>query len=446
MTSKPITVRFAPSPTGRLHVGNTRQALMNWLFAKAHGGTFLLRLDDTDDERSTQEFADGIERDLLWLGLEWGAFARQSDRLDRYELAVERLKEMGRLYPCWETPEELSLKRKTQLSSGRPPVYDRAALKLTKEEKQAKFDAGEAPHWRFKLEHRTVEWTDLVRGASHQDMASQSDPVLLRADGRPIYTLASVVDDIELGVTHIIRGEDHVTNSAAQIQLFEALGGPVPEMGHLPLITDAAGKGLSKRLGSLSLENLREEGVEPMAINSHLAGLGTSEAIVATSLEQLADGFDLNRFGRATPRFDPEDLKVINAKLLHDTDFAQVSDRLAALGVEGGEAFWSAIRGNLSQLSDAAEWWQVASGDITPMISEDDREFCAAAGDLLPEGEFGQETWGQWTSAVKEQTGRKGKGLFMPLRKALTGRERGPELADMLPFIGRDRAIARLKG
>ncbi len=441
-----VLVRFAPSPTGRLHVGNTRQALVNWLFARAHGGQFLLRLDDTDTERSTQAYAEGIETDLTWLGLDWDRFARQSDRLERYDAAAERLKADGRLYPCYETEEELGLKRKALLSSGKPPVYDRAALALSDAERAEKEAAGLTPHWRFKLEHETVAWTDLVRGDSRQDMASQSDPVLLRADGRPIYTLASVVDDIELGVTHILRGEDHVTNSAAQIQLFRALGAEPPEMGHLSLIVDAEGKGLSKRLGSLSLEALRADGLEAMAVTSLLAGLGTNETVVATALDQLVAGFDIARYGRATPRFDPADLFSMNAKVLHEMPYRTVSDRLAALGVGGGEAFWLAVRGNLDKLSDAVDWWQVVDGPLDPVILAEDAEFCAAAAAGLPDGAPTAETWGIWTGALKQQTRRKGKALFMPLRRALTGRERGPELGDLLPLLGRDRITARLRG
>ncbi|MDF1792454.1 MAG: glutamate--tRNA ligase [Thalassobaculaceae bacterium] len=442
-----VLVRFAPSPTGLLHVGNTRQALINWLFARAEGGKFMLRSDDTDTERSTAEFAEKIERDLTWLGLTWDLFARQSDRLDRYDAAVARLKEIGRLYPCYESAEELSLKRKQQLSAGRPPVYDRAALALSDTEKAAKEAEGIAPHWRFKLDHEVVTWNDLVRGESRQDMASQSDPVLMRGGGRPVYTLASVVDDIELGVTHIIRGEDHVTNSATQIQLFRALGSEPPVLGHTSLIVGADGSGLSKRLGSLSLQDLREtDGLEAMAINSLLAGLGTNEVVAATSLDQLVEGFDISRYGRATPRFDPAELAQMNAKILHETDYDTVAARLGDLGVEGGAAFWNAIRGNIAKLADAGDWWRVVSTPMAPMIAEDDAEFCAAAAGLLPEGEPGAETWGAWTGALKAETGRKGKGLFMPLRKALTARERGPELGDLLPLLGRARIQSRLRG
>lgn len=441
-----VIVRFAPSPTGRIHVGNTRQAVVNWLFARSHGGKFLLRLDDTDTDRSTADYAAGIEEDLGWLGLTWDLFARQSDRLDRYDAAVARLKQSGRLYPCYETAEELALKRKAQLTAGRPPVYDRAALALSDAERAAKEAAGIAPHWRFKLEHETVGWVDLVRGDSHQDMASQSDPVLLRADGRPIYTLASVVDDIELGITHILRGEDHVTNSAAQIQLFCALGAEPPALGHLSLIVDAEGKGLSKRLGSLGIAQLRDDGIEALAVDSLLAGLGTNETVAATSLDSLVDTFDIARYGRATPRFDPADLEQLNAKILHETAFAAMADRLGKLGVGGGEAFWLAVRGNLTRLRDAVDWWRVVDAPITPAIAEEDAGFCAAAADLFPEGEPTADTWGAWTGILKAETGRKGKGLFMPLRKALTGRERGPELGDLLPMLGRARIVARLRG
>lgn len=440
-----VTVRFAPSPTGRLHVGNTRTALVNWLYARKAGGTFLLRLDDTDDERSTEEYAKGIEEDLTWLGLTWDRFARQSDRLERYDAAVEKLKASGRLYPCYETQDELGLKRKAQLSAGRPPVYDRAALKLSEAEKAEKEAAGIQPHWRFLLLHEEERWTDLVRGESHYHMASLSDPVLLRADGRPIYTLASVVDDIELGVTHILRGEDHLTNSAAQIQLFKALGAEPPVMGHLSLLTDAEGQGLSKRLGSLSLEQLREDGLEAMAINTLLAKLGTSDPVEPRQrIEQLVEDFDISKFSRATPRFDLAELQALNAKILHETDFALISDRLSELGIACDEAFWLAVRGNLEKLADAALWWQVCTGEIEPLI--EDADYAAAAAKHLPDGAWSTETWKVWADAVKAETGRKGKQLFMPLREAVTGQSRGPDMADLLPLIPREKVLARLQG
>jgi glutamyl-tRNA synthetase len=443
--SKDVVVRFAPSPTGRLHVGNTRTALVNWLFARKAGGTFLLRMDDTDDERSTEAFAEGIKEDLTWLGLAWDRFARQSDRLEHYDAAVEKLKAAGRLYPCYETQDELGLKRKAQLSAGRPPVYDRAALKLTDAEKAEKEAAGIAPHWRFLLLHEEERWTDLVRGESRYHMASLSDPVLLRADGRPIYTLASVVDDIELGVTHILRGEDHLTNSAAQIQLFKALGAEPPEMGHLSLLTDAEGQGLSKRLGSLSLEQLRENGLEAMAINTLLAKLGTSDPVEPRQrIGQLVEEFDISKFSRATPRFDPAELEALNAKILHETDYTVVAERLLGLGIGGGAPFWMAVRGNLEKLADAKLWWQVCSAEIDPLI--EDADYAAAAARHLPETPWDKDTWSSWADAVKAETGRKGKQLFMPLREAVTGQSRGPDMADLLPLIPREKVLARLQG
>lgn len=442
-----VAVRFAPSPTGQLHVGNIRLALVNWLFARSQGGSFLLRLDDTDLERSTAEYAAGIERDLRWLGLEWDRFARQSDRLDRYAAAVERLKGAGRLYPCYETAEELSLKRKSLLGRGLPPIYDRAALRLTDTDRARLEAEGRTPHWRFLLEHEPVAWDDLVRGPQHFHGRDLSDPVLIREDGRTLYTLSSVVDDIELGITHVIRGEDHVANTAVQIQLWQALGGPVPGFAHLPLLTDATGAGLSKRLGSISVASLRDDqGIEPMAINSLLAKLGTSDAIEARmGLAELAAEFDMAKVARGAPKFDPEELARLNARVLHATPFEAVAGRLEALGFGGIDAtFWEAVRPNLSRLADVAEWWHVARGPIEPVV--EDAEFASSAAALLPAEPWDDSTWSTWTGAVKSATGRKGKGLFMPLRLALTGRDHGPELKNLLPLIGRERAEARLAG
>jgi glutamyl-tRNA synthetase len=436
-----MKLRFAPSPTGRLHVGNARVALINWLYARQKGGVFLLRLDDTDEERSTAAFAKGIEADLTWLGLDWDEFARQSDRYPRYEEAAERLKAAGRLYPCYETPEELSLKRKALLNAGRPPIYDRSALQLS-EAQRAAFEAeGRRPHWRFKLEHAAIEWVDLVRGPQHFEGEKLSDPVLIREDGRPLYTLSSVVDDAELGVTHVIRGEDHVANTAVQAQLFEALGAEVPAFGHLPLLTDAEGKGLSKRLGSLSLEALREEGLEAMTVNAYLAALGTPEAAPAVaSLEELLAHFDLSRYGRATPKFDPRDLKLLNARILHHTPYEAVAPRLPGLDPQS----WEVIRPNLETLQEASDWLAICRAPIAPKIDEPD--FTREAARFLPPEPWSEATWGEWTGALKEATGRKGKQLFLPLRLALTGLDHGPELKALLPLIGRERADRRLRG
>lgn len=439
------TVRFAPSPTGRLHAGNIRTALFNFLFARKTGGSFILRLDDTDTERSTREFARGIEKDLRWLGIEWTKEVRQSERFALYAAAVEQLKASGRLYPAYETPEELEVKRKRQLARGKPPVYDRAALKLTAEERGKLEEEGRKPHWRFLLEQRDVVWDDLVRGRQHVDAASLSDPVLVRADGTYLYTLPSVVDDIDLGITHVIRGEDHVANTAPQIQLFEALGAKPPAFGHHNLLVSADGQALSKRDRSLAIEGLRAEGIEPLAVVSYAAVLGTSDPIAPhASLDEIVPGFDFAKLSRAPARFDPHELRLLNAKLLHMLPFNAVADRLRAMGVAGGDEFWEAVRGNLAVLAGAKIWWEVVSGQLQPVI--EDAKLCREAAALLPPEPWDGETWSAWSSAVKQATGAKGKALFAPLRLALTGREHGPELKQLLPLIGRTRAAARLEG
>ncbi|WP_029014561.1 glutamate--tRNA ligase [Niveispirillum irakense] len=447
-----IAVRFAPSPTGFLHIGNVRTAIVNWLYAARHGGSFMFRLDDTDEERSTQAYADAIAQDLTWLGLTWDRYARESDRYARYGEVAEKLKAAGRLYPCYETPEELGLKRKSLLARHLPPIYDRSALRLSEEDRARLEAEGRRPHWRFKLLHEDIVWDDLVQGHKHFKGADLSDPVLIREDGRPLYTLTSVVDDVDFAISHIVRGEDHVTNTAVQVQLFQAViglegQGEVPTFAHLPLIAGSEGEGLSKRLGSLSVRSLREEeGVEALALTSYLARLGTADAIAAAgSLAELAEGFDFAKFGRGTPKFDPDELMRLNAQVLHQAPFAAVVDRLAALGLDGvDEAFWLAVRPNLSKLADAKDWWAVTHAPVAPLV--EDAAFLATAAGLLPDGVWDETTWGVWTKAVSAATGAKGKALFLPLRRALTARDHGPELKTLLPLIGRERALARLAG
>ena len=440
-----VTVRFAPSPTGRLHVGNARIALINWLFAHKAGGRFILRIDDTDLERSRKEHEQAIEDDLRWLGLAWDDKANQSSRMALYDQAAERLKQAGRLYPCYETPEELDYRRKRQMARGLPPVYDRAALKLTESDRARLEAEGLKPHWRFRLLDQHVDWDDLVRGPCHYHPGHLSDPVLIRADGTALYTLPSVVDDAAMGITDVIRGEDHVTNTAAQIQLFQALDATVPRFAHLPLLTDAEGQGLSKRLGSLSLGELRESGLEAMALNSLLARLGSSEPVAAIpDLATLDASFDITHYSRATPKFDPSDLAFLNAKLLHEMPFEKAAPRLRALGIEADDSFWLAVRGNLALLSDAADWWTICRAQVAPVI--EDRDFAAQAAALLPAEPWTAETWKSWTQSVQASSGRKGRELFHPLRLALTGRGDGPELKTLLPLIGRERALARLAG
>ena len=442
-----VKVRFAPSPTGNLHVGNLRTALVNYLFARSKGGHFMLRIDDTDTERSTATFEASIRTDLEWMGMDHDSGDRQSERLGQYDAALQRLLVDGRAYACYETPEELALKRKAQLSAGRPPVYDRAALKLSEDQKAAFEADGRRPHFRFLLNDAEVAWHDMVRGDVAYHMSSLSDPVLFREDGRVIYTMASVVDDIDHAITHIIRGEDHVTNSAAQIQLFEALGARAPEMGHVALLAGADGEGLSKRLGSLSIGQLRDEGMQPAAIASLLARIGTADPVVPQpALGEIIEGFDLSRFGRATAKFDPAELAQINARVIQQLDFATVEVELAAAGVGGGEPFWQAVRDNLGIVAEAADWWSVCTAPVTPVIEAEAQAVTNAAAELLPDGDLPAEIWRDWTSAIATATGVKGRGLFMPLRLALTGRQKGPEIAPLLSFMGRARVIERLRG
>ena len=442
---KKVRVRFAPSPTGRIHVGNIRTALFNWLFARHNEGEFMLRLDDTDAERSTEAFAQGIKDDLTWLGLTWDLEAKQSSRYQQYEKAVRKLTEDGRLYPCYETPEELDLKRRRQLARGRPPVYDRSALDMSEEDLARYEKEGRCPHWRFKLDHTYVSWTDLVRGEQKIDASSFSDPVMIRQGGGYLYTLPSVVDDIDFEITHVIRGEDHVANTAAQIQLFEALDARPPRFGHHNLLIGADGEALSKRKGSLSIAGLRDEGLEPLAINAHAATIGSSHPVAPhQSMSEIAALFDFSKLSRAPARFDESELRHLNAKYLHDASFEVVSNRLEKMGISGGEPFWLAVRGNIEVLDDAKQWWRVVASEIAPVI--DDKGFCEQAQALLPDGPFDDQTWSLWTSAVKDKTGARGKALFMPLRKALTARERGPELKMLLPMMSYEKVSNRLLG
>ena len=431
------TTRFAPSPTGYIHVGNLRTALMNYMIARKSGGTFILRMDDTDQERSKQEYVDGIMHDLEWLGLTWDRVERQSLRLDRYAEAADQLRAAGRFYECFETPTELDLKRKKQLNMGKPPVYDRAALALSVDDRE-RLRADRGGYWRFQLDLERIEWVDGILGPISIDAASVSDPVLIRADGQVLYTFASSVDDLDMGVTNIVRGADHVTNTATQIQIIQALGGTPPAFAHHSLLTGPQGEALSKRLGTLSLRDLRAQGVEPMALLSLMARLGSSQPVeLFGSLDELIEGFDIATFGAAPTKFDADDLFPLTRAFVQALPFAAVADRIAALGVPEAlaETFWRVARGNITVLADLDGWWALFRDGAEPLIAPEDTEFVALAVALLPEAPFGPETWGTWTAAVKEATGRKGKGLFMPLRKALTGQEHGPEMADVMQLL-----------
>lgn len=441
-----VAVRFAPSPTGVLHVGSVRTALIVWLCARKNNGNFMLRIDDTDLQRSKEENVDDIMAGLKWLGLDWDRFARQRDRAENYDIAIQKLKDNGRLYPCYETEDELALKRKALLSRSMPPIYDREALTLTEEQK-AKYEAeGRKPHWRFKLNHDPIIWQDLVRGHVEFHGKDMSDPVLIREDGRPLYHICSVIDDIDFGITHIVRGEDHVSNTASHVQMFEALGATPPNFAHVTLLGDMEGKKLSKRKGSFSLASLRDEvGIEPMSIISLMSRIGTSDPIEPLmTLQEAIDSFDFAKFSRNLPKFDEDELYRLNAKILHKMDFADVKDRLADMGLADiDDAFWQTVRPNLEILSDIKDWWQVAKGPVTPVI--EDPEFTTLAAELLPDGPWDNTTWDQWVSAIKAKTDRKGKALFMPLRLSITGQQHGPELKELLPLIGRQRVLERLK-
>ncbi|HVY52442.1 MAG TPA: glutamate--tRNA ligase [Devosia sp.] len=437
-----VTVRYAPSPTGRLHLGNARPALLNWLYALRTGGTYVLRLDDTDRERSTEAFARGIEEDLAWLGIVPAAKVRQSDRTSLYDAARDRLIASGRLYPAYETEEELEIKRNRARLLGRPPVYDRAALALTDEQKRRYEAEGRKPHWRFRLDGRPVQFVDLVRGPQTVNTASMSDPVLVRADGSYLYTLPSVVDDIELGITHVIRGEDHVSNTGAQIELFEALGGVVPSFAHHNLLTGAEGEGLSKRLGSLSLAELRADGFEAIAVAIVATLTGTSLPIEPyRDLAALAEKLDFSMISHGPARFDPAELESLNARILHAMPYEAARPRLPA--AIGGAA-WDILRGNLRKFSDIEVWANVLVGQISNEPDAADKPFLKDALELLPAEPWDETTWAEWTNALKQKSGRKGRALFHPLRLALTGREDGPELKSLLPLLGRKVCRDRL--
>lgn len=453
-----VKVRFAPSPTGYIHIGNARPALYNWLFALKNNGEFILRYDDTDVERSKTEYAEAIARDIDWLGIKPSRVEYQSKRFAVYDSAVAKLKAAGLLYACYETAEELDLRRKLRLARKLPPVYARDALKLTDEQKAAFETEGRKPHWRFLLpnfkstpfetERTEVHWDDLVRGPQTVDLASMSDPVLVREDGTYLYTLPSVVDDIDMGITHIIRGDDHVTNTGAQIAIFRALSDVVPVFGHHNLLTTTSGEGLSKRSGALSVGSLRDAGVEPMAVASLAVLTGTSDNVEAiATMAELAARYEPSHASKSNAKFDPADLTALNRALVQHMSFADVEHRLAALGIKGdkAESFWTMARGNIDHVTDATMWWEIVnrSEPFADAVAEEDKAFIAEAFDLLPPEPWGADIWKLWTDAVKTATGRKGKTLFMPLRLALTGLTSGPELADLLPLIGRAHTLAR---
>ena len=444
MTSSNVVVRWAPSPTGRIHLGNARPALLNWFYARRHGGRYILRMDDTDTARSTRDYADAIEVDLHWLGITPDLLVRQSERLDLYNKARDQLIASGRLYPCYETEEELDRKRARARLLQKPPIYDRAALALTDADRARLEAEGRKPHWRFRLDGKPVQFDDLIKGSQTVNTASMSDPVLVREDGTYLYTLCSVVDDIDLGITHVIRGEDHVSNTGTQIEIFEALGGTVPIFGHHNLLTDAEGQGFSKRLGSQSISDFRDEGYEPMAIAIMASLTGTSLPIETyETLDEIANRLDFAMISHGAARFDPAELDTLNARLLHAMPYEGAAARLSSMGLEG-EAMWTLLRENLRKFSDITDLARLVTGPIEPVVADEDRDFLALAKALLPPEPWDETTWSHWTDALKGATGRKGKALFLPLRLALTGRHDGPELKSLLPLVGRMACLDRL--
>lgn len=434
-----VKVRFAPSPTGFMHIGNARTALFNWLLAKKLGGAFMLRIDDTDKLRSKTEYEEVIRETLKWMGLDWDEEARQSARFARYDEVVAKLKEEGRIYACYETAEELEFMRKRLLNKGLPPIYDRKSLSLTQEQIAQYEKEGRKPHYRFKLISGEISWEDMVRGTCKYDADKLSDPIIIREDGSYLYHLPSVIDDVDFGITHIVRGEDHVTNTASQVQMFEALGGKVPSFAHLPLLTGKEGK-LSKRLGSLGVRDLREEGIEAMTISSFLAKLGTSEAIEPYyDLQSLAASLDFNKIGRAQPKFDEEELKLFNTKYVHGLEYDMVKDR-----IDTDEDFWLAVRGNIQKVEDIKEWEKICCQTLKPII--EDKSLTDLAANILPSEPWNENTFKTWVDEIKNQSGKKGKELFHPLRLAITAAETGPELKHILPLIGFDKVKSRLQG
>ena len=444
-----VITRFAPSPTGFLHIGNVRAALMNYLLAKKSSGIFILRIDDTDQERSKQKYVDAIKIDLEWLGLEWDRIEYQSARLDLYNSASEKLRSIDLLYECFETPSELDLKRKKQLNMGKPPVYDRAAVALSDQEKSKLRSVRGDGHWRFKLEQNRIEWNDGILKDLSIDAASVSDPVLIRADGQYLYTLASVVDDIDMEITHVVRGSDHVTNTATQIQMIKALGGDIPNFSHHSLLTGPGGEALSKRLGTLALKDLRDAGIQPAALFSLMARLGSSQPVeLRLTLDEIAKDFDLSIFGSAPTKFDEKDLYPLTHRYLQTLNLSDIQQNLASLGVPAhlAQSFWDVTRENIDTLNDLSVWWDIFSKGAEPVINQADHKFVEKALSVLPPEPFDESTWSKWTEEVKQLTGRKGKQLFMPLRLALTGKERGPDMSKVLPLLQNIKAKQILDG
>ncbi|MBD5405516.1 glutamate--tRNA ligase [bacterium] len=448
-----IKVRFAPSPSGYVHIGNIKTAIFNWLFLlsekqKGNDGKFLLRIDDTDLSRTKQEYIDAVKEDVKWFGIDWDESFHQSSRFDRYNECFEKLKAEGRVYVCYETAEELEAKRKRQIARKVAPVYDRSALNLTEEDKKKLEAEGRKPYWRFKLNEGDVVFNDLVKGECKFNMKHLSDPVIIREDGTYLYNFPSVIDDMDSGITHIIRGQDHLTNTAMQIQMFEALGAKfIPQFAHYPMILNAEGHKFSKRESDISIRNLKNDGIEAMTIANILVGLGSANGgKMHKNMEELASTFALSNYGSAFSRFDMDTFYKENGKLLRVLDFDDVKDRLVSIDGRIDAKFWNMVRGNIDKLSDISYWVNVVYGDIeAPALSSDERSFLNTALSSLPVGDFDENTMKIWANAIMDATGKKGRDLYHPIRLCLTGIEYGPEMTALLPLMGRDKVIERIK-
>ncbi len=441
-----MVLRFAPSPTGLLHVGNLRTAIINWLFAKKHDYDFLLRIDDTDDTRSKKEYVDFIEEDLKWIGLEWSLKYAQSDRLGAYDDAFNYLKSNNLIYRCFETDEELSLKRARQRSAGLPPVYDRSSLRISKDKIIQYESEGRSSYWRLKLPDKPIIWKDKIYGEVRFDSKSYSDPVIIRADGRYLYTITSVVDDIYSKVSNIIRGSDHLTNSGIQIYLFQALGSKAPNFFHHSLMTSADGEPLSKRIGSLSIRGIRESGIEPEVLLNYLTFVGDiTNQSEFYEISELAKNFDAQKLSKSNAPFDERLLKEVNSGFLQQQNYDFFKKKSDLLGLKQvPKEFWGAVKNNIKVFDEIKDWTEVIYGNIQPVI--DDPEYINLALNLIPEVDFNELSWQNWTETIKEKSGRKGKKLFMPLRLSITGKDFGPEMAKLLPLIGKEKTLSRLNG
>ena len=439
-----LKARFAPSPTGLLHIGNARSAVINWAYIKNKGGDFILRIDDTDLERSKKKYENKIKENLLWLGLSWSKTFNQSQRKDIYDKKILLLKESMRIYPCFESAEELSLKRKTQLLSGKPPIYDRSALKLTSNQIENLIKEGKTPHWRFKLEDEIIEWQDLIKGKVSFDSKNLSDPVLIREDGSLLYHLPSVVDDVEENITDIIRGEDHITNTAFHIQLFKSLNAKIPHFGHHPFLTDEEGKSFGKRLGSLSIQKMYEDGFESLTLLNYLLSIGTSKNLSKEkNIDKLVNNFNIDNLASSSPKFSISVLKLLNKDLLQSYDFSDTKKKFIDLNIkDASEDFWIFIKNNINYFSESLDWIKVINS--TEIYIQEPNDYLNAAAELLPEDPYDETTWDVWTDLIKNKTGKKGKELFMPIRFALTGREKGPELKYLLPLLTKEHILKKL--